>query len=106
MKLVNSSLKTVFLTLLALWAVCLGGTVAKATPFASCITNVSGTVSFILNEDADNVKVIYDGGGVGNTNDMGVRLKGTHSFVLTPHTTWEIVVSKAAAVGWVKTSSD
>src|SRR4051812_8703116 len=45
-----------------------------ATPYASDITNAAGVVSFRLNENADNVKVISSGGAV--TNNLGPGVKG------------------------------
>jgi hypothetical protein len=79
---------------------------AKAVPYASGISNVAGTVSFYLNENSDNVKVIFDGGGTGNTNDLGALTKGKQSFALGSHSSWEIHVSKSATPGWTKTSAD
>ena len=78
----------------------------RATPYASGITNNAGTISFILNELADNVKVIFDGGGPGNTNDLGALPKGVASFSLGAHTTWEIHVTKSTAQVWTQISSD
>ena len=41
----------------------------RATPYATCLTNSGGTVSFRLNEAADDVKVIGNAGTL--TNDLG-----------------------------------
>ena len=41
----------------------------QAAPYATAITNAAGTVSFRLNENADNVKIISSGGAI--TNDLG-----------------------------------
>jgi hypothetical protein len=78
----------------------------RATPYASGITNDSGTVSFILNESADNVKIIFDGGGAGNTNDLGALPKGGASFSLGAHTSWAIHVTKSTALAWTQISDD
>jgi len=78
----------------------------RATPYASGITNNAGTVSFILNESADNVKVIFDGGGAGKTNDLGALPKGVASFSLGTHTSWEIHVTKSSALVWTQISDD
>ncbi|GEM_PF-259459 len=91
---------------LALIASLSAATSTRGIPFASGIKNESGTISFVLNEDADNVKVIFDGGGVGNTNDLGSLSVGTHQFSLGSHTSYEIHVSKATAVGWTKISTN
>lgn len=48
--------------------------VVEAHPYASCLTNSSGVVSFRLNESADNVKVIGNGGAL--TNDLGALPRG------------------------------
>src|SRR5947207_2205646 len=79
---------------------------AKAIPYASGITNTGSTYSFILNEDADNVKVIYDGGGAGNTNNLGLQTKGAHTFSLAGHTTYSIQVTRSAPTAWTITSAD
>ena len=48
--------------LTAVLAVAASATVAVAHPYATALTNNAGTVSFRLNEAADNVKVIGNGG--------------------------------------------
>ncbi len=78
----------------------------QATPYASGITNNAGTVSYILNESADSVKVVFDGGGIGNTNDLGAMTKGVHSFSLDAHTSWQIEVKKSSAQIWTQISAD
>ena len=47
-----------------------------ATPYASSLTNDNGTVSFRLNESADNVKVVWNGGL--NSVDLGALPAGLH----------------------------
>ena len=42
---------------------------AKATPYASCLTNTGTSIVFRLNEAADNVKLVYNSDTV--TNDLG-----------------------------------
>src|ERR1700722_4946036 len=64
---------------------------ANAHPYASGITNNSGTISFVLNEAADDVKVVFNGG---TTNDLGGLAAGVQSFALGAHTSYSIVVSK------------
>jgi hypothetical protein len=51
------------------------------------------------------VKVIFDGGGAGNTNNLGALPKGVASFSLGAHTTWEIHVTKSTAQVWTQISS-
>ena len=94
--------------LLALAFTTLANYVGNAVPYASGITTNGGTVSFILNEAADNVKVIYDGGGAGKTNDLGALAKGSQSFPFDTgiHTSYEIHVNKSAPGTWAQTSDD
>ena len=82
----------------------LAHSIAVATPYASGITNNAGSVSFVLNESADNVMVRLNPGGT--TLDLGARSRGTHSFSLGAATSFQIVVSKTAAAGWALISSD
>jgi hypothetical protein len=83
---------------LTLAVVALGRT-AVAAPFASGITNNAGTISFLLNESADDVKIIFDNGA--STNDLGALAKGTQSFSLGVSTNYQIVVRKVAAPGFL-----
>ncbi|MSU57513.1 MAG: hypothetical protein EXS35_04925 [Pedosphaera sp.] len=58
-------------------AVCIFSTsslMIHAHPYASALTNTSGTVSFRLNEAADNVKVVGNAGTL--TNDLGALARG------------------------------
>ena len=84
----------------------LSGSVARGVPYASCITNNAGTVSYYLNEAATNVNIIFDGGGPDNTNTLGITSKGLHSFSLAGHTTFQIEVKQVAPVGWTLISDD
>jgi len=79
---------------------------AHAVPYASGITNNAGNISFVLNEPADNVKIIFDGGGPGNTNDLGALPKGVANFALGIHTSWQIHVTKSTAQVWTRISGD
>ena len=92
--------------MLALAVTALSTYVAKATPYASCITNSGGNISYLLNQDAQDVKVIFDGGGSGNTNSYGAQARGVHSFALGSHTTYRIQVTHNAAQAWVKISDE
>ncbi len=77
---------------------------ANATPYASAV-RVNGTdVSFILNEAADKVTVIFDGGV--STQDLGARDKGTHTFNQGAASSYEIVVKKSAPPVWNLISAD
>jgi hypothetical protein len=71
----------------------------QATPYASGIINNAGTVSFILNENADDVKVLFDNGT--STNDLGALAKGVQSFNLGASTNYQIAVRKATGPGFI-----
>src|SRR5688572_10600164 len=81
-----------------------GALTTQAVPYASCITNNAGTVSFILNESADKVRIVLDGGA--SSIDLGARGKGAHSFSLEGATSYEIRVSKSTTPAWTQTSDD
>lgn len=75
-----------------------------AIPYASRVVNNAGTVSFILNEPADDVTVRLDGGA--STLVLGPLGKGQQSFSLGGAATFEIVVSKSGVPPWTLISSD
>ena len=89
---------------LGLAVLALSSQVVRATPFASCITNVGNTITFYLNESGGNVTITYDGGGPGKTNanyngvTSGMNLAaGPYTFDLTGHTTYSISVYKVGS---------
>jgi hypothetical protein len=86
--------------LLGLAATALASSVATATPYATCLTNSGGNLSFRLNEDADNVKVIWNGNA--NTNDLGPLLKGLTVTNLGVTGVYKIQVSKIAGPGYLQ----
>jgi len=90
--LLSTKLKCLGLTL---GVALLGGLSAFAHPYASGVTNDAGTIRFFLNENADNVKVIFDGNAA--TNDLGALTRGPASFSLAGHTSYAIVVTKAGS---------
>ncbi len=71
----------------------------SAHPYASGLTNRSGSIYFILNESATNVSVIY--GNNAATNNLGTLSSGVNSFSLTylaiPYTNFSIVVTKTGS---------
>src|SRR4051812_7604548 len=93
--LLNNSITRLLLLSLVILA---SKTSVQATPYASAVTNSAGTISFILNENPDSVKVLFDNGS--STNDLGALLKGPQSFTLDAHTNYQIVVSKVSAPGY------
>jgi hypothetical protein len=70
-----------------------------AVPYASGLSLRNGSVSFRLNEAADNVQVISTGGAV--TNDLGALPAGLHSFALGVAGSFQVVVFKAAPAGFL-----
>ncbi len=78
---------------------------SHAVPYACDITNNAGTVSFRLNENADNVKVISSGGAV--TNDLGAGAKGLTTVNLGIGSgDIKVMVTRSAPAGYTQTSSD
>ena len=78
---------------------------AGAHPYASGVTNNSGAISWVLNEPATDVKILFDNGTV--TNDLGsAPVMGTNTFSLTGHTNFSIVVYKVASNALNQISSD
>ncbi len=68
---------------------------ARAHPYASGITNSSGTIRYFLNESADSVQVAFDN-GITVTN-LGAQAAGLQSFALGAHTNYSITVQKTGA---------
>lgn len=73
--------------------------VAKATPYASCITNTgSGNIKFYLNEAGASVTITYEDGST-NANFNGITTstnvpRGVTNFSLGAHTSYTISVNK------------
>src|ERR1700759_3480501 len=83
---------------MAVMAVLSFASMAKANPYASGVSNnvpSAGSVSFILNEPAGDVYVVY--GANAATNDLGALTKGPQSFSLTynsvTYTSYKIYVA-------------
>jgi hypothetical protein len=91
---------------LSLAVAAVAGSTAKAVPYASCITNSASTVTYLLNQNAQDVKIIFDGGGPGKTNALGAQTRGVHSFDFTGHTSYSIQVSQSDPQAWVKISDE
>ena len=89
-------------------AICLGvlsALSAGAHPYASGITNQSGIISWVLNESATDVKILFDNGTL--TNDLGsTPVVGTNTFNLASHTNFSIVVYKVGSNVLNQISSD
>ena len=73
-----------------------------ATPYSAAVdtTTTPGSVSFRLNEDTDNVKILFDTGT--STNDLGAltRAGSPYTFSLGAATNYQIVVTKKSANGF------
>lgn len=90
----STSLKPLVIAL----ALGVGASVALARPYATSLTNSGGVISFRLNADADNVKIIYNGGTT--TNDLGPLPKGLNTVPLSVTGDYLIQVSKASGPGY------
>src|SRR4051812_21807231 len=97
--------QTTIASLLALLGVIGASYSTFATPYACDITNAAGTVSFRLNEPADNVKVISSGGAV--TNDIGARSKGlTVTNLGVAAGVVKVMVTRSTPAGYTQASVD
>lgn len=85
--------------LAALLAAAASAPVAWAHPYATALTNNAGTISFRLNEAADNVKVVGNGNTL--TNDLGPVARGLTVTNLTgaglTGGTFHVIVNKVGA---------
>jgi hypothetical protein len=74
----------------------------NATPYASNVFNTTGnTWSFVLNEGADNVTVLRNGG---NAVNLGNLAAGRYTFDMTGFNSFDIKVQKSAPVAWTAIS--
>src|SRR5688572_2854705 len=71
----------------------------QARPYATSLTNESGSISFRLNESADSVLVVSAGGTV--TNDLGALDAGLHTLPLTVTGPFEVHVTKSSPPGFI-----
>lgn len=71
---------------------------ASAAPYASAVTESGLTVSFILNESADSVKIVLN--NPLPAIDLGALAAGTHTFLKGAATSYQIQVEKNAGPGW------
>jgi hypothetical protein len=88
---------------LALAVIALSSFVASAHPYASGISVSSGTVTWYLNENATDVKIVYSTPGTA-THDLGPMYSGPQSFSLTYnsvlYSAYSIVVNNTGAGTW------
>ena len=98
MNIRNSLLPVICFTVLAAWK-------ADAHPYASGITNKSGVITWVLNEPATDVKILFNNGTV--TNDLGsAPVVGKNTFSLGVYTNYSIVVFKVGSNAVNQISSD
>jgi hypothetical protein len=78
--------------------------VTLAVPYASSVRNTSGnTWEFVLNESAENVTVLRNGG---NAVDLGALAPGRHTFDMTGFSDWDIKVTQQTPVApWTEISN-
>src|SRR6476620_9647180 len=67
-----------------------------AASYASGVTEAAGTITFNLNEDADNVVIYRDG----VPTSLGAKAKGAVSFTRDSASTWKIEVTKVGGLGY------
>ncbi len=94
------SMKTLLGCVAAAVTLSTAGTV-MAVPYASAVVQTGNTVDFILNETADTVTVLRDGGSA----LVIAGTAGAHSFDMTGFSSYSIAVDHSAAAGWVESSS-
>ncbi|MFM1769071.1 MAG: hypothetical protein RJA22_1600 [Verrucomicrobiota bacterium] len=70
----------------------------QAVPYACNLTNSGTTISFRLNESADVVKIVSNGGAT--TNVLGARPAGVNVETLAITGPFQVLVSKAAPPGY------
>ena len=79
-------------------------TTAFAVPYASSVQNTGGnTWDFILNQGANQVTIMRDGGNAVVINNPAA---GHHSFDMTGFSNFEIQVASSATAGWAQVSDD
>lgn len=70
----------------------------QAVPYATGLTNSGGVISFRLNESADTVKIVADGGAT--VNDLGPLPAGLHTITMSVSGAFQVSVFKASPVGF------
>lgn len=78
--------------------------VSRAVPYASSVSESAGTVTFYLNEAADNVKVVFS--GPGSTLDLGALARGSYNLPRGTAASYQIEVTKSAPPLWTQISDD
>jgi hypothetical protein len=92
----TSLLRTLRGLALVLAATALSSQVARAVPYASGIAKNGNTVTFVLNQDAQGLVVLRNGG---NPVYPGTTA-GTLSFDMTGYTSYQIIVTGNTAKAW------
>lgn len=88
-------------------AVAAAGTILTSTalgvPYASGVSVSGADLSFTLNQDAQNVTLMLEGGG---TMDLGALAKGAHNVNVPNVGNHQIKVTNSAAAAWTQVSVD
>src|SRR5262245_23810095 len=101
----NNSLQRTIVPLIAATGLLTPIQRSQATPYATDVTNSSGVVSFRLNENADNVRIISNSGTV--TNNLGPGIKGlTITNLAIAAGAIKVMVTRSAPLGYAQSSSD
>src|SRR5580658_1742528 len=96
-------MKTIRFLLCILTGVLISVWSAKATPYASGVTNQGGTIQFILNELPDSAWVVFEDA---SSNSIASPVVGTNTFSLGSHTSFGIYVKKSGDGTPVQISND
>ena len=91
-------LRTLRGLVLALAVTALSSKVVRAVPYASGVTRNGNTVTFVLNQDAQGLMVLRNGG---NPVYPGTNA-GTLSFDMTGYTSYQIIVTGNTARAWTQ----
>ncbi|MES2469472.1 MAG: hypothetical protein V4675_19365 [Verrucomicrobiota bacterium] len=74
--------------------------ISQSAPYASAVTVNGNDVSFVLNETADSVKVVFNEGATTMVIGTSPEPAGTKTFSKAGFTSFRIEVEKKAAPGW------
>jgi len=85
-------------SLLLAVAACLSPCGTQAVPYATCLTNSGGIISFRLNESADVVKILSNAGAT--VDDLGALPAGLHTITLSVSGAFQVSVFKTSPVGF------
>lgn len=76
--------------------------VVLAAPYASAVSVSGNDVTFVLNQDSDDVTIMLDGGG---TQALGAMTAGTHTVTVAAAGNHQIKVSNSDPTAWTQISA-